>query len=405
MPLSIPQSIIAKDNTRFRVVVAGRRFGKTTLAIREICYYARLPEKEVYYIAPSYRMAKTIVWKKLKSKLRSLNWIKKINETEMSIILVNNSTISLKGADNPDSLRGVSLSFAVLDEFVFMDPDIWYEVIRPSLSDQQGNALFITTPSGKGNWGYDLYCQEKSSSNWKSYSYTTLDGGFVTENEIMMAKNDLDERTFRQEYLASFESYGNIIAYAFNRDNHLVKANDYDIRELHIGVDFNNTPITAAIMEKKGDKLHIFDEVHIKDSNTNELALEIKSRYPSSRLIAYPDPAGKQRKTSANGQTDFTILANHGFIIKAPNRHDLVRDRINATNSRLANNNLLIDPKCKHTIESLEKFAYKEGTQVPNKNQGYDHMFDALSYCVAFLYPIRRIIENKPVERFGHRIA
>lgn len=405
MPLSKCQAIVANDTHRFRVVCAGRRFGKTTLAIRELCKWAREPNKEVYYIAPSYRMAKTIVWRKLKNKLNDLRWVKKINETEMSIQLVNDSMISLKGADNPDSLRGVSLTAAVLDEFVFMDKNIWYEVIRPSLSDQRGSALFITTPYGKNNWGYDIFCMDKESDNWKSFTFTTLDGGFVDASEIEEARRELDTRTFNQEYLASFENYGNTIAYTFNREEHVKRLTDPDIRQLHIGIDFNNSPITAAVMVRRGDDLYQIDEVHMNDSHTEELAREIRNRYPNSDIITYPDPAGRQRKTSANGQTDFTILVNSGFKVKAPNAHDPVRDRINALNSRLQANHLYIDPKCKHTIESLEKFSYKEGTQTPNKNQGFDHMFDALSYGVAFMFPIKRIIEKTAPQRFGHRIA
>lgn len=371
-----------------------------------MCKYAKDPEQEVWYIAPSYRMAKNIVWKKLKKKLKELRWVKKINETDLSITLINNTTISLKGADNPDSLRGISLRAAILDEFVFMDQDIWYEVIRPALADKEGDALFISTPCGKGNWGYELYCQETDNpKQWKSFHYTTLEGGYVSEEEIENARKDLDERTFNQEFLGSFETYGNIVAYSFSRDKH-IKTMLKNTNELHIGMDFNNSPITAAVAIKVGDHLHQIDEIYMNDSNTYELAEEIKNRYPKHNITVYPDPAGRQRKTSANGQTDFTILSNAGFKVKAPSSHDAVRDRINATNSRFHSENLSIDPKCKHTIESLEKFAYKEGTQIPNKNQGYDHMFDALSYMVAYLYPIKRIMEkNVAPQRFGHRIA
>ena len=148
MPLSTAQQEIADDNHRFRVVVAGRRFGKTHLAIRELCYYGRIPDREVWYIAPTYRQAKQIVWRKLKHRLQDLRWIKKINESELSIILKNGSTIALKGADNADSLRGVGLDFMVMDEFADIDPEAWYETLRPTLSDKQGGALFIGTPKG-----------------------------------------------------------------------------------------------------------------------------------------------------------------------------------------------------------------------------------------------------------------
>lgn len=412
MPLSQAQQTIADSAARFRVAICGRRFGKTHLAVRELCKNARFPDREVYYVAPSYRQAKQIVWRKLKRKLQDLRWAKKVNETELSILLKNNSTISLKGADNPDSLRGVSLSFAVLDEFAFIAEETWTEVIRPALADQQGHALFITTPTGKSNWSYRLFCQAETNPNWASFTYTTLDGGNVTQEEIEAARADLDERTFRQEFLASFETYGSTIAYNFDRSRHVRDTTEVrqriGVKNLEVGVDFNNSPITAAICIREHDTLYQIDEVYMNDSHTQELADELRARYPDSKITVYPDPAGRQRKTSANGQTDFTILANAGFTVRAPHQHDAVRDRINAFNSRLQSSDgtshIVIDPRCRHTIESLERFAYKPGTQIPDKASGFDHMFDAISYLVAFLFPIRRAVERMAPQRFGHRI-
>lgn len=412
MPLSKPQETIANDQRRFRVAICGRRFGKTHLSIRELCRFARIPEREVFYVAPTYRQAKQIVWKKLKKKLVELKWAKKVNETELSILLKNGSTISLKGADNFDSLRGVGLDFVVLDEFADIDPDAWYEVLRPALSDRQGSALFIGTPKGKGNWSFELFNKHEDDPDfWSSFQYTTIQGGNVTAEEIEAAKRDLDDKTFNQEYNATFETYGSIIAYNFDRNIHVKKytGNLNLVKELHIGIDFNNSPITAAICVREGNTLFQIDEVYMNDSNTGELANEISARYPGYKIIAYPDPAGRQRKTSANGQTDFTILSNAGFAVKAPNAHNAVRDRINSMNARLKTVDkqvhYYVDPKCKHTIDSLEKFAYKEGTQTPDKEKGFDHMFDALTYCVDYLFPLRREYEQLPPRTFAHRLA
>lgn len=405
MKLSLTQNNVAKSKSRFRVVCAGRRWGKTFLAIRELCWHARNPDQNVYYIAPSYRQAKTIVWSKLKAKLLELNWVDKVNETELTIYLVNGSQISLKGADNPDSLRGVSLNFCVFDEFAFMSKETWTEVIRPALSDQKGKALFITTPLGKSNWAYDLFNNPHTVSDWESFTYTTLEGGRVTAEEIEAAKAELDERTFRQEFMATFETYGNTIAYQFDRTKN-ISEQTFDTNELHIGIDFNNSPITAAIMVRVSDALYVIDEIHMNDSHTQELADEILNRYPKSKIYVYPDPAGRQRKTSANGKTDFTILQNAGFIVKAPFAHTLIRDRINALNARICSTDkkrhLFVNPKCKHTIESLEKYAYKEGTQVPDKGK-FDHMFDALSYAVEFMFPLKKNQEPIESRRFGPR--
>ena len=412
--LSPAQKTIASDQHRFRVVVAGRRFGKTHLAIRELAYHAREPNKECWYVAPSYKMAKNIVWRKLKNRLQDLNWVQKHNETELTLTLKNGSTISLKGADNYDSLRGVGLDFICLDEFADIDPEAWFETLRPTLSDKGGKALFIGTPKGISNWSYELYQNAQDDPTiWSSHQYTTIDGGWVPASEIEQAKKDRDERTFRQEYLATFETYTGRIYYAFDRAKNVIDAEptDKDLEAIYIGMDFNIDPMSAVIAIRKGEDLCVIDEIRMYSSNTQEIVAEINSRYPKSKKFVYPDPAARQRKTSAGGLTDLTILQNAGFLVKAPNSHTPVRDRINSVNSRLCDSTgirrLFITKRCKYTIEALERHTYKEGTSQPDKDSGYDHMNDALGYMVDYLFPVQRQRDIDPYapKRWQHKIA
>jgi PBSX family phage terminase large subunit len=413
MPLSLAQQQITNSTKRFRVVIAGRRFGKTHLAIRELAYHARIPDQEIIYVAPSYKMAKNIVWRKLKNRLNDLRWIKKHNETELKLELVNGSSISLKGADNYDSLRGTGNHFIVLDEFADIDPEAWFETLRPTLSDTGGKCLMIGTPKGIGNWSYEIFQNAlEDPESWESFQFTTMDGGNVPPEEIEQAKKDLDERTFRQEYMATFETYSGRIYYAFDRKFN-VKETVLGPRELdviYIGMDFNIDPMSAVIAIRRGDDLHVIDEIRMFSSNTKETVDEITSRYPKSKVWVYPDPAARQRKTSAGGSTDITILQNAGFVVKAPNAHDPIRDRINAVNSRLCGSDgvrrLFISPKCKYTIESLERHTYKEGSTQPSKDEGYDHMNDALGYMIQYLFPVRRDINPDAIapQRWGHSI-
>ena len=410
MALSQPQKTIVSDTHRFRVVSAGRRFGKTFLAVRELARYARQPEQKVLYVAPTYRMAKGIVWDNLKAKLISLNWVKKINESDLNIQLINGTKINIRGADNFDSLRGLEYNFIVMDEAAMIDPRAWSEVLRATVSNTQGDVMFISTPTGKSNWFYDLFMRnQEDSRNWSSFQYTSIEGGNIPLEEIEQARKDLDSRTFRQEFEASFEQYMGRIAYNFDREHNVIKIEDPDLKVLHIGTDFNVSPITAAIHIRKDDTLLQFDEINMHSANTQDLCDEIKNRYPRSKVFVYPDPSGTQRKTSAGGQTDHSILSNNGFIVKSPRKHNAVKDRINSYNARLCSSDgqrhLYISPNCKHTIESLEKFSYKEGTQIPDKN-GYDHMFDAASYCVDYLFPL--VKDSKPMptpQRWGHAIG
>lgn len=394
MNLTDPQWDIFTDDNRFRVVVAGRRFGKTYLSTIELLRMALGENKRVYnkncwYVAPTYKAAKEIAWDMLKATIREKD-VSKINESELSIKFKNGSVIALKGAEKPDNLRGRSLDFVVLDEIADMRPETWNEVIRPSLSDRQGKALFIGTPKGRNHF-YDLWTQDLD--DWASFQFTTLEGGNVPDYEIEAAKRDLDERTFKQEYEAAFVNYSGIIYYNFDRQKS-VEPTLLGEDVLHIGMDFNLDPMSAVVAIRQGSSLRIIDEIVIYGSNTDEIADEIKQRYPNKKIIVYPDPACKQRKTSAGGRTDLSILVNAGFAVKVRERHTSVRDRINSVNARLKTSDgerhLFVDPKCKQTIKSLERQTYKEGTSQPDKDSGYDHMNDALGYLVDYLYPIKR---------------
>jgi len=384
--------------------VAGRRFGKTFLSTGELLRAAISGRsKNCWYVAPTYGAAKEIAWDMLMEAIPD-EYIAKSNETALSLKLINGSTISLKGAEKPNNLRGRALDFVVLDEFADMRPEAWFEVIRPSLSDREGTALFIGTPKGRNHF-YDLWAKGVDGADgWQSYQYTTLQGGNVPSDEIEQARQDLDERTFNQEYCAEFVTYSGLIYYAFDRVSSVIKASDNG-GVLHIGMDFNTDPMSACIAIRKGDDLICIDEIVIYGSNTDEMAKEIHQRYPQRQIIIYPDPAARQRKTSAGGRTDLSILQNAGFVVKAKRSHPLVRDRINAVNSRLKSStgkrHLFISDKCKQTIKSLEKQTYKEGTSQPNKDDGYDHMNDALGYMTEYLFPVRTQYEVQQPTRWS----
>jgi hypothetical protein len=390
--LTLSQTEIFLSTARFKSVVAGRRFGKTYLSTIELINAAISGKnKNCWYIAPTYGAAKEIAWDMLIKNIPE-QYIVKTNETGLTIKLINGSVISLKGAERSAVLRGRSLDHCILDEFSEMRPEVWFEVIRPSLSDREGSALFIGTPKGRNHF-YDLWAKGvDGADNWESFQYTTLDGGNVSEHEIEQAKADLDERTFNQEYCAQFVTYSGLIYYNFDRATSVVKAED-DGGVLHIGMDFNTDPMSAVVALRKGNSLICIDEVVIFGSNTDEMAKEIHQRYPNRQIIIYPDPAARQRKTSSAGRTDLSILNNSGFMTKARSAHPAVRDRINSVNSRLKSGSgerhLFFTDKCKQAIKSLERQTYKEGTSQPNKDDGYDHMNDALGYMVEYLFPIK----------------
>ena len=405
MPLTEPQKEVINNTSRFRVLITGRRFGKTFLAINELAKFASQSKKKIWYVAPTYRQAKQICWNDLKERLIDHKWVKNINNSDLTITLKNNSTITLRGADNEQSLRGVGLDFLVMDEFADIHKEAWYEVLRPTLSDKRGHALFCGSPRGFGNWSYELFKQNETNKDWQSFKYTTLEGGQVADDEVEQAKQDLDERTFQQEYEATFVNYSGMIYYNFNRQKNIIEKYSKDSAVLHIGLDFNVDPMSAVVCIIVQETIMVVDEIQIYSSNTQEMCEEIRLRYNNKKIVVYPDPSARQRKTSAGGFTDLSILKNAGFDVKCKNTAPLIRDRINSVNSKLKNvngkNNLFIVKSCKNVIKSIERQIYKEGTHIPDKDSGYDHMNDALGYLVEFNFPLRRNFVASPVKRWS----
>ena len=414
MSLSLAQTEIAKSVARYRVAICGRRFGKTYVATRELCKFASKPDAVVWYIAPTRLQAKALVWEYLKGRLSSMNWIEQTNETDLVLKLVNGATISLKSADAPDRMRGFSVDFVVFDEFADMHHEIWDMVVRPTLSDRGGKALFIGTPKGSTNWSKEIFDKSASNKDWQSFRYTTLDGGRIPQSEIDTAKRELDARTFRQEYEASFEDFAGRIFYAFTTSDNVAEF-DGNVADmpLFIGMDFNVNPMTAVIAVIRGEIMHIVDEIVMTSSNTHEMVEEIKNRYPvqckSNSITIYPDSAGQQRRTSAQGQTDISILQNAGFKVKYYTAHEAVRDGINAVNSRLCNESkvrrLFVSAKCKHSIGALENHCYKENTSIPDKDSGFDHMADAIRYMVSHIYPVKKDTTPSKPRLWGHNLG
>ena len=203
------QTTVFNDLHRFKVVAAGRRCGKSRLsAVTLLIEALNCPDgSAVMYIAPTLGQARTILWDLLHELGRPV--IKSSHVNNLEITLINGKKILVRGADNPDSLRGVSLTYVVLDECAFIKQDIWEKVIRAALSDKKGRALFISTPSGR-NWFYDVYKlgQEEQDEDWKSWHFTTQDNETIDPKEIEAAKRTLSSFAFKQEYLSSFDNAG-----------------------------------------------------------------------------------------------------------------------------------------------------------------------------------------------------
>ena len=203
------QKTVFEDKTRFKVVAAGRRCGKSRLAATTLLIEGlRCPSgSAVLYVAPTNGQARQIIWNVLLDLGREVIAGSHVNNQD--ITLINGATIYVRGADRPDTLRGVSLTYAVLDEVADIKTEAWEQVIRASLSDKKGRGLFIGTPKGR-NWFFDIFKlgQSGDDEDWKSWHFTTKDNPLIDPKEIESAKKTLSTFAFKQEYMASFDNAG-----------------------------------------------------------------------------------------------------------------------------------------------------------------------------------------------------
>ena len=202
------QQEVWADSTRFKVVAAGRRTGKSRLAAWLLLVNALQTNRgHVFYVAPTQGQARDIMWQLLLELGHPV--IKGSHINNLQITLINGATISLKGADRPETMRGVSLKYLVLDEYADIKPDVWEQILRPALADQKGHTLFIGTPMGRNHF-YELfkYGELGEDDTYKAWHFTSYDNPTLDPAEIDVAKKSMSSFAFRQEFMASFEARG-----------------------------------------------------------------------------------------------------------------------------------------------------------------------------------------------------
>ena len=367
--------------------MAGRRFGKSHLSLIWLLSKEIQSGERRWIITPTYRQGKATTWKLMRQVFRDYKC--QINESELAIKLPNDAEIAIKGAEQENNLRGAGIQMAVLEEYSYIKPRVWEEIIYPMLTTTDGDALFIGTPNGYDHL-YDAYLRGQSDNpDWKSWQYTTLDGGYVPEEEIKKAKSMMDERAFKTEFMASFETTGNRAAYNFDRSIHVKKAKQLS-NNLFWGMDFNVDYMSAVLgCEYSNGTIHYFDEIRQTNSNTEEMAKAMNRIAPG--VLVYPDSAGSARSTTSN-KSDHQILRDFRFQVLAKKANPPIIDRLNALNRMLkdANNKvrMTVDPKCIYLIKDLEQVQRSRDGKIDKSDIALTHMFDACSYYIAYKYPI-----------------
>jgi len=398
------------DEHRFIVVTAGRRSRKTLIGSRKLLLRAleesRIEKGRSYFHgAPTHQQAKSIFWDRLKKDVKSIMISK--SETELTVKLINDITIKVVGLDKPERLEGTPWHGGHITEYDNVKAHAWAENLRPLFSDTKGWCIFDGVPEGKKQ----LYDKALFASNnvipvtlpnvgayadneeWSYHSWFSAD--VLDAMELEAVKNELDERTFKQEYEGAFEDIEGLAYYAFG--NHNLKPVEYNPNyPVSIGMDFNVNPMTAIMGHIYNNEFHQFDELFMTNSNTYETGRYIKEKYGTHNVTIFPDATGEARESNAT-ESDLAILRNYGFTVRANSVNPYVKDRINAVNSlmRSSNGNVryFVNPKtCQKTVNDFNRVErLPDGRE--NKKQeaeGLIHISSALGYLIAYNFPFNR---------------
>jgi len=256
--------------SRFSILVCHRRFGKTVLAVNALINGALSfhgTDGRFAYLAPYYRQAKKVAWAYFKEFTHMIEGVR-YNESDLSVIFPNGSVITLYGADNPDALRGIYLDGVVMDEVADMRPNVWGEVIRPTLADRLGWALFIGTPKGV-NLFYELYQRAKSDPTWYAALYRADETNILHPEELEAAKREMTESQYAQEFLCDFAASNDDVLIPINLG---VEASQRKLHDVEVKGGFKVMGIDVArygndssvIVKRTGLKMYepiIFNDI------------------------------------------------------------------------------------------------------------------------------------------------
>lgn len=384
------QGTVFHSTSRFKVIAAGRRFGKTVMACVILFYHALMNKDRIYWlVAPTYGQAKELAWDILLKMIPESVMAKKPNESELKITLKTGCTIHLKGADNPETLVGRGISGLVIDEVAKIrnKKRVWEEILRPALSDYQGFCIFISTPQGK-DYFWDLWVKgQRNEDGYESWQFKTEDNPFIPRSEIKAAKDTMSERSFRQEYEASFEDFTGIIWPEFEEKIHVIEPIVLSQHLTRVGaIDFATTGTTAALfctVDEDGN-LYITGEYYQQNKRASEVSDSIRNRSE----IWYGDPAGKRKSENRNGVlfSFFDEYLDNGLTI-IPAQND-VNPGINRVAEYFKHGKIRIFNTCKNLIAELEKYHWSEeretvaGILEPKPYKSFDHACDCLRYLV-----------------------
>jgi PBSX family phage terminase large subunit len=383
LKLHLSQQTIVKNKARFRVLLAGRRFGKTVLAIEEMLFIAvTKPDAKIVYIAPTFQSARDIAFEQLKK--RTLKIAQNINETRLELDIWNNhngaSKIFLRSWDSVETLRGQAFDFIVMDEVAQYDKfwTGWQEVLRPTLTDKIGKVLFISTPLGFNHF-YDLYNTELTDKDYKSFHFTSYDNPFLPKDEIDKAKETLPPDRFAQEYLADFTKTQGLVYKEFSREKHLYDVLPEKPYQKVAGIDFGyRHPAAVLDIRFDGERVYVEDEWY-KTERTDIQIAEYVALQKFKEV--YPDPENPSAIEELRRKQ-----VNVREVIKGK---DSIKSGIQSVREMLIRGTLKVNKRCVNLISEFEMYSYDDTEKMlENPIKANDDALDALRYCISSLLPL-----------------
>lgn len=326
-----------KRQQRFACIVAHRRAGKTVACVNDLqdgalrCQNTR---PRFAYLSPFLKQSKTVAWDYLKAAMDPLRVLgAQINESELRVDYHNGGQVRLYGADNMDALRGIYLDGVVLDEFADMDPRVWSEVIRPALADRKGWAVFIGTPKGRNEF-YKLFERSKSEADWFSLMLKASETGLIDKDELDLARRDLSEDQYAQEFECSFEAaivgayYGKLMRLA-EEDKRITGVPYEPTAQVYTAWDLGIRDSTAIwFAQVVGREIRLIDYYEATGADLGHYVREIVGKpYLYAGHIV---PHDAQAKELGTGKSRLEVLESLGLknITVAPMHR--VEDGINA---------------------------------------------------------------------------
>jgi hypothetical protein len=397
------QRIVQRHPARFRVLVTGRRWGKTTLGRAEAVAEFGTPGT-IWYLAPTYDMARELMWEPIRHLVPSAWLIRAPHETRMELETLWGCKFACKSVEHPDRLRGRGPRKLICDEFQDWKDGwrIWEEVLMPSLLTSNGRALFTGTPKSF-NHLYKAFefgqNQSTELSDWASWQFTTASAPHIPTDYLARMQAQMDPRSYRQEFEASFETIAGRAYYAFSRAHNVGPVLLEPQWPVCLFFDFNVEPATAGIGQRQGDRACIYREVKIRHAGgeaTRATARRVKELLREAHHVGsvriYGDATGRSAKTT--GPADHAVLREifPGAIwcIGASNPHE--KDRVEAVNSICTSmqglHRLCVDPANIALIADLEQVIFSDNGELDKKsNPELTHISDALGYWLAKDFP------------------